>query len=77
MGLGIPPLLSNIMLESNPPKPTMLVGRLAVCCELSCLFWFEADVEVRSRLQALSVDCFVAEIDIRDVLQLRVNNYTL
>ena len=30
MGLGIPPLKINIMLESNPPKPTMLVGGLGV-----------------------------------------------
>ena len=30
MGLGIPPLKNNIMLESNPLKPTMLVGRLGV-----------------------------------------------
>ena len=28
MGLGIPPLNIKIVLESNPPKPTMLVGRL-------------------------------------------------
>ena len=30
MGLGIPPLRIKIMLESNPLKPTMLVGRLGV-----------------------------------------------
>ena len=30
MGLGIPPLKSNIILESNPLKSTMLVGRLGV-----------------------------------------------
>ena len=30
MGLGIPPLISNIMLESNPLKSVMLVGRLGV-----------------------------------------------
>ena len=30
MGLGIPPLQIKIMLESNPLKSTMLVGRLAV-----------------------------------------------
>ena len=30
MNLGIPPLLIKIMLESNPLKPTMLVGRLGV-----------------------------------------------
>ena len=30
MGLGIPPLEIKIMLQSNPPKSTMLVGRLAV-----------------------------------------------
>ena len=30
MGLGIPPLNIKIMLESNPLKSTMLVGRLAV-----------------------------------------------
>ena len=30
MGLGIPPLKIKIVLESNPPKPTMLVGRLCV-----------------------------------------------
>ena len=30
MGLGIPPLNNNIMLESNPLKSTMLVRRLAV-----------------------------------------------
>ena len=30
MGLGIPPLQIKIMLESNPLKSTMLVGRLGV-----------------------------------------------
>ena len=30
MGLGIPPFLINIMLEPDPLKPTMLVGRLGV-----------------------------------------------
>ena len=30
MGLGIPPLEIKIVLESNPLKSTMLVGRLAV-----------------------------------------------
>ena len=30
MNLGIPPLRIKIMLESNPPKPTMLVGGLGV-----------------------------------------------
>ena len=30
MGLGIPPLKINIMLESKPLKSTMLVGRLGV-----------------------------------------------
>ena len=30
MGLGIPPLRIQIMLESNPLKSTMLVGRLGV-----------------------------------------------
>ena len=30
MVLGIPPLIFNIMLEPNPLKPTMLVGRLGV-----------------------------------------------
>ena len=30
MGLGIPPLMINIMLESNPLKSTMLVRKLAV-----------------------------------------------
>ena len=30
MGLEIPPLEIKIMLESNPLKPTMLVGRLGV-----------------------------------------------
>ena len=30
MGLGIPTLKTKIMLESNPLKPTMLVGRQAV-----------------------------------------------
>ena len=30
MGLGIPPLEIKIMLESNPPKSTMLVGRLGI-----------------------------------------------
>ena len=30
MGLGIPPLRINIMLESSPLKPTMLVGGLGV-----------------------------------------------
>ena len=30
MGLGIPPLKINMMLESNPLKSTMLVGRLGV-----------------------------------------------
>ena len=40
MGLGIPPLIINIMLESNPLKSIMLVGRLAVlypvgwCCHI-------------------------------------------
>ena len=29
-GLGIPPLKFKIMLESNPPKSTMIVGRLGV-----------------------------------------------
>ena len=29
-GLGISPLKHIIMLESSPPKPTMLVGRLGV-----------------------------------------------
>ena len=31
MGLGIPPLKIKMMLESNPLKSTILVGRLAVC----------------------------------------------
>ena len=31
MGLGIPPLRIKIVLESNPLKSTMLVGRLGVC----------------------------------------------
>ena len=30
MDLGIPPLEAKIMLESNPRKSTMLVGRLGV-----------------------------------------------
>ena len=30
MGLGTPPLRFKIMLESNPLKSTMLVGRLGV-----------------------------------------------
>ena len=30
MGLGIPPLKIQIMFESNPPKLTMLAGRLGV-----------------------------------------------
>ena len=30
MGLGIPRLKTKIMLESSPPKSTMLVGKLAV-----------------------------------------------
>ena len=30
MGLGTPPLEIKILLESNPQKSTMLVGRLAV-----------------------------------------------
>ena len=30
MGLGIPPPKNNMMLESNPLKPTMFVGRLGV-----------------------------------------------
>ena len=30
MGLGIPPLETKIMLESNPLKSRILVGRLAV-----------------------------------------------
>ena len=30
MGLGIPPLQIKTMLESNPPKSTMLAGRLGV-----------------------------------------------
>ena len=30
MGLGIPPLETKLMLESNPLKSTMLVGRLGV-----------------------------------------------
>ena len=32
MGLGIPPLKFKIMLESNPPKPTTLVGDWACEC---------------------------------------------
>ena len=32
MGLGIPPLKIKIVLESNPLKPTMLVGRSGVQC---------------------------------------------
>ena len=34
MDMRIPPLKNNIMLESNPLKSTMLVGRLGVttCC---------------------------------------------
>ena len=32
MGLGSPPLQVNIMLESNPLKSIMLVGRLGVTC---------------------------------------------
>ena len=31
MGLGIPPLRIDIMLESNPRTSTILVGGLAVC----------------------------------------------
>ena len=38
MGLGIPPLRSNITLESNPRKSTMFVGGLAVACKPSCRF---------------------------------------
>ena len=34
MGLGIPPIRIKIVLESNPLKPTMLVGGLAVCTGL-------------------------------------------
>ena len=30
MGLSIPPLRIKIMVESNPPKSTMLAGRLGV-----------------------------------------------
>ena len=30
MGLGVPPLGIKIMLESDPLKPTMIVGRLGV-----------------------------------------------
>ena len=30
MGLGIPPLIIKIMFESDPLKPTMLVGKLGV-----------------------------------------------
>ena len=33
MGLGIPPLYIKIMLESSPPKSTMLVGRLGVTAQ--------------------------------------------
>ena len=36
MGLGIPSLQNNIMLESNPLKPTMLVGGLAVVISVWC-----------------------------------------
>ena len=35
MGLGIPPLKFEIMLELNPVKCTMLVGGLAVTCRYS------------------------------------------
>ena len=35
MGLGIPRLRITIMLESNPLKPTMLVGRLGVGTDLA------------------------------------------
>ena len=30
MGLGIPPFKLNVMLESSPLKPTMLVGGLGI-----------------------------------------------
>ena len=40
MGMGIPPFKIKIMLESNPPKSMMLVGRLgALCRSQSDLGW--------------------------------------
>ena len=39
MGLGIPPLKIKIVLESNPLKSTMLVGRLAEPDEIPANFW--------------------------------------
>ena len=37
MGLGIPALKIKIVLESNPPKSTMLVGRLAVVVSVAAV----------------------------------------
>ena len=43
MGLGIPALNMKIMLESNPLKPTMLVGRLGVCLKHKVLLCIRID----------------------------------
>ena len=62
-GLGIPPLLIKIMLESNPLKSTMLAGRLAVPrgFQISCTIklltrqlegWKVAFATTASQLQA-------------------------
>ena len=42
MGLGIPPLRIKIMLESNPLKSTMLIGRLGVVSESMVKSQYEA-----------------------------------
>ena len=39
MDVRIPPLKTKIMLESNPPKPTMLVGRLGVWNRVHMRVW--------------------------------------
>ena len=48
LGLGIPSLKNNIVLESNPPKSTMLVGRLGVGVHVyTCIYYMCVWMDVR------------------------------
>ena len=57
MDVGIPPFWINIVLESNPPKPTMLVGGLAV--HWSSPLWLDTFWTKTSRFAS---DILVGEI---------------
>ena len=55
MGLGIPPLIIKIMLESNPLKPTMLVGERGVRRMIVIIMTMETSVIIVTVIHTMMI----------------------